>query len=813
MKKLTTLFIAFFFLCTITNAQRTGIVQGAVIDKATQEALIGVSLTVEGTNPLIGTTTDVDGKFQLKIPVGSYNIKATYLGYKSVTKFNVVVTTGNANITNYDLDVEASSLTEVEIKENRSIKVTTVESPNSIQRLSTEEIKTSPGGNFDIFKVVQTLPGVGNPPTIGNRNDIVVRGGAPGENIYFLDGVEIPVINHFATQGSSGGSNGILNVSFVEELTLSSSAFDAKYDNALSSVFQFKQRDGNSERLQGNIRGSISEAAATLEGPLGKNTTFLASTRRSFLQYFFKAINLPIRPDYWDFQAKVTHKINPKTTLTFIGLGAIDNFYTEVSADDTSTTNAYILKSAPVIKQWNYTNGLALKRLLKNGFMNIALSRNMADNTFSQYEDGLRNDVTKRYSNSISREIENKLRIDVNQYFGDWKISYGASAQYVKYSNDFNRIALRELKSASGQIIQPEVKVNFSTAIGFARYGAFGQLSRRLMNDRLGISIGIRTDMNTFTDDGKNPLPAFSPRASTSYTINKQWKINASIGQYAKLPAYTILGFKDNNNIFRNKDAKYIQSTHYVAGLEYIPRESIRFTLEGFYKTYNNYPTSVIDGISIANQGADFGFIGNEDILSSGKGNAVGAEFFFQQKLRKNFFMVFSATYVVSKFSGTDGKLIPSAWDNRLLFSTTIGRKFKGGWEMGLKYRFAGGTPYTPFDLEASRKQYALTGRGILDKNRINTQRLGNFNQFDFRLDKKWNFKRTTFDIFLDVTNALVLKNPSLPEYVFERSADGKGFKTSDGKALLLDGSNAFPKILDEPSTFVNPSIGILFEF
>ena len=813
MKKLFTLFITFFSIFAIAQAQRVGIVQGAIIDKATQETLIGVSLTVEGTTPLIGTTTDENGKFQLKIPVGSYNIKATYIGYKAITKFNVVVTTGNANITNYELDVEASSLGEVEIKENRSIKVTTVESPNSIQRLSTEEIKTSPGGNFDIFKVVQTLPGVGNPPTIGNRNDIVVRGGAPGENVYFLDGVEIPVINHFATQGSGGGSNGILNVSFVEELTLSSSAFDAKYDNALSSVFQFKQRDGNSERIQGNIRGSISEAAATFEGPLGKNTTFLASTRRSFLQYFFKAINLPIRPDYWDFQTKITHKINPKTTLTFIGLGAIDNFFTEVGPNDTSATNAYILKTAPVIKQWNYTNGLALKRLLKNGFLNVALSRNMADNTFSQYEDGLRNDVTKRYSNSVSREIENKLRIDVNQYFNDWKISYGVSAQYVKYSNDFNGIILRELKSPTGQIIQPELRTKFNTAVNFLRYGAFGQVSRRLMDDKLGISFGVRTDMNTFTDNGSNPLPALSPRASASYTINKQWKVNASIGQYAKLPAYTILGFKDNNNNFVNKDAKYIKSVHYVAGTEFIPRESTRFTLEGFYKTYSNYPTSVRDGGSLANQGADFGFIGNEDILSNGKGRAYGAEFFFQQKLKKNFFMFLSATYAISEFSGTDGKLIRSAWDNQYLLSTTIGRKFRGGWEMGLKFRVAGGTPYTPFDLAASRKQYVLTGRGVLDKTRINSQRLGDFKQFDFRLDKKWNFKRTTFDVFLDVTNAFVLKNPTLPDYVFERKTDGTGFKTTDGKALAIDGSNGVPKVLKEPSTFVNPSIGLLFEF
>lgn len=813
MKKLL-LFLFFGLSLNLLQAQRVGVIQGNIKDKASQEALIGVTLVAEGTNPLIGTTTDVDGNFQLKIPVGSYNVKVSYVGYKDLTKFNVVVTSGNANIINYELETDASSLTEVTISENRSIKVTTVESPNSIQRLSAEEIKTSPGGNFDIFKVVQTLPGVGNPATIGNRNDIIVRGGAPGENVYYLDGVEIPVINHFATQGASGGSNGILNVSFVEELTLNSSAFDARYDNALSSVFQFKQREGNNQRVQGNVRLSGSEAAATLEGPLGKNTTFLASARRSYLQFLFEAIDLAIRPDYYDFQAKITHKINPKTTLTFIGLGAIDKFYTENSAIS-NASNADIVKQAPYIKQWNYTNGVALKRLLKNGFVNVALSRNMADNSFSQFEDGLRNDPTKRYSYSASREIENKLRFDVNQYFNSWKISYGASAQYVKYDNDFTSTLRREVKNSSGQVIQPELTLKFATDVDFLRYGLFAQASKRLMDDRLGLNIGLRTDMNNFTDEGNNPLGALSPRASITYDIDDKWKINASVGQYAKMPSYTILGYKNNAGDYTNRDAKYIQSMHYVTGLEFIPRASTRFTLEGFVKTYRNYPVSSLTGISLANQGADFGFIGNEDITSTGKGQAVGMEFFFQQKLQRNFFMFLSYTYVVSKFSGADGRLIPSAWDNRHLLSTTIGRKFKRGFEIGMKIRVAGGTPYTPFDIATSTRNYQLTGQGVLDYSKINTERLGLFKQFDFRIDKKWNFKRTTFDLFLDVTNALVFKNPQLPSFIFERDATTLQYKTDDGQALKPDGSNAVTKItgIDDTEPFVLPSIGFIFEF
>ena len=166
----------------------------------------------------------------------------------------------------------AASLREVVIKANkRTARAATLETPLSVQRLTSEEIKSNPGGNFDISKVIQTLPGVGGGQQGGSfRNDIIIRGGAPNENVFYLDGIEVPVINHFQTQGSSGGPQGILNVSFIEDVKFSSSAFDARYDNALSSVFQFKQKSGNPNKFQGNFRLSATEAAITIEGPFRK---------------------------------------------------------------------------------------------------------------------------------------------------------------------------------------------------------------------------------------------------------------------------------------------------------------------------------------------------------------------------------------------------------------------------------------------------------------------------------------------------------------------------------------------------------------
>lgn len=794
-------------------AQRVGEIQGTIKDRKTQETLVGVTVQLEGSQK--GTQTDIDGKFKLTgIPVGSYNLKATYVGYKAQTKFNIVVTSGNTNFVNFEMEDETSLLQEVKVVVNRSVSVASTETPNSIQKLSTEEIKNNPGGNFDISRVIQVLPGVGGTAgSVGGfRNDLIIRGGGPNENVFYLDGIEIPVINHFTTQGASGGPTGILNVSFIEDATLSSSSFNARYDNALSSVLQFKQRDGNPDRFSGNVRLSATELAATLEGPLSSKTTFLASARRSYLQLLFSALDLPIRPNYWDFQYKVTHKFNKKTTLTAIGVGAIDEFSFGVPKES-DASKEYILRAYPFINQWNYTVGVSLKRLLENGYMNISLSRNMFDNQLDRFQDGKNDDKSALVFNSQSWEIENKLRVDVNKFIGKWEYSYGGVLQYVKYTNDFFNILRREVRNAQGQIIQPESRITFNTDINFFKYGAFGQISRKFLDEKLNLSAGLRTDMNSFTSDGNKPLETLSPRVSLSYQFAPKWRINASAGRYFKVPIYTVLGYRNEQSGFANQSNKYIQSNHVVTGLEFIPTPQTRITVEGFYKKYNNYPVSVRDGISIANQGGDFGAIGNEVVQSIGKGRSRGLEFFFQQKLTKNFFGVLSYTIFKSEFVGKDEKFVASAWDTRHLLSTQAGYKFKKGWELGLKWLYQGGAPLTPFDLEASRRNYALLGVGTLDYSRLNSERLRAFNRFDFRLDKKWNYKRTTLDVFIDIQNLFLAKNPAFPQYTFERNADNSGFKTTDGLPLKLDGSNAVPLILINEDAIPTPSIGIVVEF
>ena len=709
------------------------------------------------------------------------------------------------------MEPDGAILSEVTVTGRRNTaRAASIETPLSVQKMTIEEIKRNPGGNFDVSKVIQSLPGVGGGIGGGGfRNDIIIRGGAPNENVYYLDGIEIPLINHFGTQGSGGGPQGILNANFIEEVKLSSSAFDARYDNALSSVLQFKQKNGNDKRTQGNVILSATELALTADGPLSSKTTYLASVRRSYLQLLFQAIDLPIRPNYWDLQFKTTTKINPTTTLSFLGLGAIDEF--KFAAPKTATPEKlYVINSNPIINQWNYTVGASLRKLTNKGFWNLALSRNTLNNNVEKFEDNENPSPATQTLYTDSRETENKLRFDVTRNTAGWKISYGAVLQYVDFMNRFENLYRKELRDQNGNIIQPEVRINTNSSIDFIRYGAFLQASRKILKDRVALSTGIRVDANSLSNSESNPLNQISPRVAVSYAMAPQWNINASIGSYFKLPSYTQLAFMQG--AVKNP-GNYIQSTHYVTGVEYIPNSSFRLTVEGFYKQYRHYPVSITEGISLANKGTEFGSIGNEAVTQSGKGRAYGMELFVQKKLTKRFFGILSYTLYKSEFTNAAGSYLPAGWDNGQLLSITMGYKLPRNWELGLKFRYQGAAPLTPFDLVASQLNYLSLGTGVLNYSAYNANRLPAFHASDIRIDKKWNYKKTTLNLFLDISNWYGATVSGMPQYTFQRTADNKSFLTTNGQPIAANGSNAIPLILSNAEVQVTPTFGLIVEF
>jgi hypothetical protein len=740
---------------TLLFSQIDGSINGYIYDSKSQLPLLGANVIIEGTEK--GAISDENGFFEItNVSPKSYNLSVSYVGYQSKKIFNIIIKS-KGNQTLEILLVESSEeLEEIILYESPFKK--SAETPLSVNTFSRVEIESYPGADNDVTKVVQSMPGL-SPSVGGFRNDIIIRGGAPNETVYYLDEIEIPNINHFSTQGSAGGPQGMINISFIDEVTLSTSAFGVEYDNPLSGVLQFNQKNGNPKEISGNFRFGASDSAITIEGPFSKSednkTTFIFSARKSYLQFLFELIGLPIRPDYWDFQWKVNHKIDDYNSINFIGLGAIDDFSVE-APDDFDFTQQSFLEQVPIIQQNSTTTGISWIRKFKEkkGQFILALSTNKLKNIFSRYVDN--ENLNGLYFRNDSHEWETKLRLKTVNYVNDWKISWGGNIQYSDYFNN-----------TSDLYNQAE----YITKFNFYKYGLFGNISKSFFENKLDISIGIRSDEDTFSS-GSKLTNNLSPRLSTSLSISKDRRLkwNSSLGTYYKIPVYTVLGFKNSLGEFANQDAQYTKSNHFVTGFDYALGNASKISVEGFLKKYDQFPISVVDGVSLANKGADFEVLGNENIITEGKGRTRGLEFLFQQKLTNNFYGIFSYTFFKSEFTDLNGNYLPSVWNSKHLSSFSGGYKLKKNWEISSRWRFSGKTPYVPYDLDASLANYPNM---ILDYSELGNVKLGNFSQVDIRFDKKWNKENISINFFIEILNLLAQKIPSPSEYGLERDTTG----------------------------------------
>ena len=801
MMKMTTT-ILFVLLVTISFAQN-GSIKGRVFDPINNEGVPFANVVIQGT--ATGAVTDFDGNYAIEnLEPGLYNVEASSVGYETKVEYEIQTFNNKPAFVNIELSPASELLEAVEIVASPFSK--REEAPVSMRTIGVSEIERNPGGNRDISRVIQSLPGVASPPSF--RNDIIIRGGAPNENKFYLDGVEVPNINHFATQGSSGGPVGLINVNFIKEVDFYSAAFPANRGNATSSIFDFTLKDGNPEKIKANITVGSSDYGLTLDGPIGEKTTYIFSIRRSYLQLLFSALKLPFLPIYNDAQFKVKTKINAKNEISLIGLGALDQFEINTGVNDgvddpvTLERNQFILGNLVSNDQWNYTIGAAYKHFSENSFQQVVVSRNHLDNRAVKYFNNDESIEANKILDYRSQEIENKIRLEHTWRGEGWKWNVGVGYENALFTNrTYNRFV-----TASGE----QLVADFRSELNLNKYSVFTQISKGFIADRLKFSLGVRTDVAGYNDAMENPIDQLSPRLSASYLFAPKWSLNASVGRFFQLPPYTILGYRDNANNLVNKQngITYIQADHAVLGLEYLPFTNTKISLEGFYKVYDNYPFLTRDNVSLANLGSDFGVIGNGPAVPLSGGRAYGLEFLIQQKLTKGFYGILAATLVKSEFEDKNGDLRPSAWDNGQIVTLTAGKKFKGDWEVGARFRYLGASPYTPYDTAGSsiRETWDLRGVALPDYERLNEERTGAVHQLDMRVDKRWFFAKWSLDLYLDIQNVYNFQAPLAPSLTVVRDDNG------DPLVDPTDPTRYSTKEIQNFSGTILPSIGIIIE-
>lgn len=781
-----------------------GVLQGRVYNANNNQPVEFASVAIFGTS--IGSISDLDGNFTFTgLEPGFIEVRVSSIGFETYVSEAIQITNAKKVFIEVPLFEANVELDEVVIKASpfRRIK----ESPVSLQRISIEEIEKSPGGNRDISKVIQSYPGVASTPA--QRNDVIVRGGGPNENTFYLDGIEIPNINHFATQGASGGPAGIINADFLREVNLYTGAFPANKGNALSSVIDLYQVDGNPDKL--NFRGSVgaSDLALTVNGPIGEKTTYIASFRRSYLQYLFQVLELPFLPKYNDYQFKIKTRLNAKNELSLISIGSYDNNNLNLEANETEEQQ-FILGYLPESFQWTYAIGAVYKHFGENGYDTWVLSRNYLHNESNKYQDNIKEDPNL-ILNYNSDEIENKFRYEhTSTYKGGLRINYGANFEYAKfYAKNFNKTFV------NGE----SLTLNTESFLDLFTWGVFGQVSKELLAKRLVLSFGLRADASSYNNDMSNMLNQLSPRISASYQLTTGWYLNFNTGRFFQLPAYTTMGFKSPEGVLVNQpELKYIQSDHFVAGVEWLPNTESKVSIEGFYKKYSNYPYSLVDSISLASKGADFGLYGVEPVKSIADGRSYGAEFLYRNRDLFGTNLTIAYTLVRSETQPTNSNLadlgwIPTTWDNIHLLNIYGFREFKGNWQLGAKWRFVGGQPYTPYDYYTSSlvEYWDVTGFPASDYSQFNQLRFESFNQLDLRVDKEWYLKRVTINVYLDIQNVLNSKSTSSTFLI--QDLDDNGNPVIENPSDPADLQRYRMKELESTAGTILPTVGVIIEF
>jgi len=703
----------------------------------------------------------LDGKFSIKnIPVGSYQIRASAIGYSSRIKSDLIVSTAKPSVVEFELletviEIEAITVTS-------DLFQTAPTEVNSITNFSYEEIRRAPGGFEDVVRALSVLPGVAIADP--GRNDLIVRGGAPSENLFLVDGMVVPNINHFGSQGATGGPLSFVNLDFVEESSFSTGGFSAIYGDKLSSVLQIKLQDGRSDRIGGKGTISATQFGFNLEGPLSSNSDFIFSVRRSYLDFIFKAAGFGFVPEYYDVLSKFNYILDNNNSFSFLFISAFDNvkFFNETA--DQRFSNSRALGS----DQTQYVTGISYRHLLKKGFFDISLNRNFIDFNTSQ-RDSLLNPI---FLNE-SREGENTLKLDfVYKLSPMTEINFGAQIKQIKFKTD---VKLPSFLTTFGDTLEI---YSLKAEEMFFKSNIYAQYSNMFFN-RIRLNLGIRTDYFSAIEQKFT----FGPCLSLSYALTPISNLNFSTGIYHQNPSYIWLAADEVN-----RKLNQIQVEHYILGVDHRLRDDIIMKAEAFYKNYSNYPASLLRNyVVLANTGA--GFAGAEDNFSSfgleklssgGKGFSHGIEFSLQKKSSViPHYGIFSLTYGETYFTGLEGIERAGTYDQRLIINLSAGYIFNKKWEASVKFRYASGKPKTPFNSDGSQT-IAL----------YNTERLPNTHSLDIRIDRRWNFHGWNLIAYLDVQNIYNRKNVSVNRW------------------------NPRTKSADEGSAIgILPSIGVSIEF
>lgn len=710
---------------------RRGSIEGQVIDRNTRQEIIGARVELLGTSR--GAVTDARGNFLITdLLPATYRLKISATDYKTAVKTDIAVSSAQNTKLVVELKLDSYQSDEVVVISAKPFDRSD-DQRVSANALSREEVRRAPGALEDVSRMVQSLPGV----TSNNdgANDIIARGGNPVENFTMIDGIEVANINHYSSQGTSGGAIGMINVDFLQDVNFSTGGFGVKYGDRLSSLMDLSYRDGDKRSTHGKMDFGLAGIGGIIETPIQEGkSSILFSARKSYVDLLFKVLGYSNTPSYTNFNLKATYELSPAHRLSVIGLGGIESDRFRSAEEDS------LVGTEADYEGWQAVVGVSHQWLLdKNTLLRTSLSgssytyKSRQDSAASVRKDAIPNAVAE------ARDREWILRTDFSHRL--------SSADLIEIGGTLRRPDTRNIASV------PEFSDGFGNSrlltldnfLSATKAGFYAQYTKNI--GRLGITAGARYDYFSFI----NTPHAVSPRLSASYELTNSLRVNAAVGLYQQAPPLLWLMTGDNTG----QDAKFMKAVHTIAGIEYFPVEDVKISVEVYNKAYSDYLNSLTNlYYTYANQNGNIS-AAYEPVSPSSTGAARGIELFVHKKLTERFYAMISYSLSEVRFRSLDGVERPSTFDTRQSATAIAGYKLTAGLELSVKWRFTGGRPDTPLDEVESAAQ----GKTVLDATRFNAVRLPSYNRLDVRLDQRFSLFGLTAVGYLDLQNIYDQRN------------------------------------------------------
>lgn len=707
---------------------RFGGITGQLTDKYTKQPLVGADVIIMGTSMV--TVSDIDGKFSFDtVQVGGYSLKFSFPGMVPQVVTDIIVK--SKRVTVVIAEIQLISETSESVTVTAGYFETGQEDTGNPVTFSNEEIRRAPGSGGDVSRIIASLPSVAR--VNDQVNNLAVRGGSTNENLFLIDNIPVPNINHFPLQGSAGGAISLINVDFIRDVDFFAGGFSAIYGDRLSSVMNLTLREGSRDGLSGQLSMDFGGAGLSAEGPLfGPHGSWMVSARRSYLDLLVEVLDAGAAVQYSDLLCKAVYDFSPNSKLTVLGIAGIDK--SNVSREDAVDLGETIFGDS---SNKEYTVGINWFHMWgDNAYSNTSLSH-----SFTRFDyDFFKTATSNRYLRNDSEDHTWHLR-NVNNIFFSRVFS-------LKTGFELNHgISRYEYHTASSidSLGNPVAEVRKNLRTNASKIAVFAEYSIKFLS-RLTLNLGVRAGYFTY-----NKKVNVSPRGSLNFQVSRRTSIRASAGVFRQnLPPLLLYRNESNKTL---DDPSAVQ---YVVSLKHLLSSSTRLSLEGYYKEYRHFAFDPARGtLCLLDDLFGFDMFGDGALADSGKARSYGIELVLQKKLKEKIYGMVSGSFFRSQYRGSDGKWRGRIFDNKYIFSLQGGYKPNRKWEFSIRWIIAGGMPYTPFDEERSR----AVNSGIYDETRVNALRLPSYHSLNLRFDRRFHFSGSNLMLYVSVWNAYNRKN------------------------------------------------------